>query len=84
MRWTMFQSGFGFSWTICFRRSIALSKRSAFSAASASCLSLTWLIFATLAPRPHEKSHAWVPWKDRRWIDVGPRRRRASRCPSLP
>src|SRR5512142_2799607 len=42
----VFQSR-GFSPTICFSASIALSNLPAFSAASASCRSLTWLTFAT-------------------------------------
>ncbi len=83
MRLTVFQS-LGLSWTICRSESIALSKRPAFSAASASRFSCSGFAFATLAPHPHEKSHAWVPWKDRRWMVEGPRRRRASRCSSLP
>ena len=86
MRLTVFQSR-GLSWTICFSSSIALAKSAFFSAASASCLSLIGLSFfaATLAPRPHEKSHAWVvPQKVRRWIGDGPRRRSAMRCSSLP
>src|SRR6516162_3488127 len=44
MRLTVFQSR-GLSWTICFSESIALSKRPAFSAASASCFSLIGLSF---------------------------------------